>query len=434
MQSGSPPRSQPEEYARSSSLLRRVVVLAAFALAGVVVGVIVYGYLDMPGSKLIGVANKNFWDYLDLLIVPAALALGVYLLNWMQSERARKAEIVQDAREREAEENRRERERETEENRREREREAQAAQWERELEVESQRAQDEALQAYLDQISKLLLDKQRPLQQSQEGNEVRTVARARTLTVLPRLDSKRKRSVLQFLYESGLVFKDRTIVDLKGADLSNARLSAAELTTVNLSEAALSGAYLNAADLRGIDMSEAALSRADLSSANLHEANLSGADLLDADLSAANLHEANLSEADLLRAHLSSATLHRANLSGAELREAKLLRANLHEANLSRADLRWTDLREANLHRADLSRADLSEAQLVGADLREATLSGATLSGANLEGVLGIANEELRHQAYPLDGVTMPNGQKYEDWIKTSKDGHGKDGENSGLS
>jgi uncharacterized protein YjbI with pentapeptide repeats len=398
MQSGSPPRSQPEEYARSSSLLRRVVVLAALALAGVVVGVIVYGYLDLPGSKLIGVANKKFWDYLDLLIVPAALALGVYLLNWMQSERAHKAEIVQDAREREAEENRRERERKAEESRR-----------ERELEVESQRAQDEALQAYLDQISKLLLDKQRPLQQSQEGNEVRTVARARTLTVLPRLDSSRKRSVLQFLYESRLVFKDRTVVDLKGADLSNAYLSAAELSTVNLSEAALSGAYLNAADLRGIDMSEAALSGADLSSANLHEANLSGADLLDADLSATNLYEANLSEAELLRAHLSSATLHRADLRGADLRRAKLLRANLHEANLSRADLR-------------------------SADLREATLSGATLSGANLEGVLGIANEELRQQAYPLDGATMPNGQEYEDWIKTSKDGHGKDGENSGLS
>jgi hypothetical protein len=44
---------------------------------GVVIGVIVYGYLAKPGWT--GVTNKKFWDYLELLIVPAALALGVFL-------------------------------------------------------------------------------------------------------------------------------------------------------------------------------------------------------------------------------------------------------------------------------------------------------------------------------------------------------------------
>jgi hypothetical protein len=109
----------------------------------------------------------------------------------MQSERVRKAEEAQEAREGKIKEVRRERELN-----------AQEAQRERELEVESQRAQDEALQAYLDQISKLLLDKQRPLQRSREGELVRTVARARTLTALTRLDGSRRRSVLQFVYES----------------------------------------------------------------------------------------------------------------------------------------------------------------------------------------------------------------------------------------
>jgi hypothetical protein len=55
---------------------------------------------------------------------------------------------------------------------------------EREVEIADRRAQDEALQAYLEQIGQLLLEKN--LRDSKEGDEVRTLARARTLTVLRR--------------------------------------------------------------------------------------------------------------------------------------------------------------------------------------------------------------------------------------------------------
>lgn len=420
MQSGSPPETQPEEYTRSSKIVRWILVSAALALVVAAGGAILYqGEMTKPWWE--GAHDKKFWDYLQLLIVPAAIAIGATLLNLMQSERARKAEDMQEERERKAEENRWERERV-----------AQAAQRERELEVESQHAQDEALQAYLDQISQLLSDKERPLRRARPGDNLSAVARARTLTALTRLDGSRKRSVLQFLYETGLLIKGHVVVDLKGADLSNARLSAAELSAVHLSEAALSGAYLNAADLRRVDLNEADLSRADLSAANLHEANLSGADLLKADLSAATLHRANLSEADLLEAHLDSANLHRANLSRADLRRAHLVRANLHEADLAGADLRRANLREANLHEADLGGADLRGAELGGADLRGAKLGRADLRGASLEGALGIGNDELWQQTYTLEGAIMPNGQQYEMWLNTYEGGHGKDGENKG--
>jgi hypothetical protein len=58
-------------------------------------------------------------------------------------------------------------------------------------EVEEQRAQDAALQAYLDQMGILLLAKD-GLRESEAGSEARTLARARTLTVLGRLDPSRK--------------------------------------------------------------------------------------------------------------------------------------------------------------------------------------------------------------------------------------------------
>ncbi len=62
--------------------------------------------------------------------------------------------------------------------------------------------------------------------------------------------------------------------------------------------------------------------------------------------------------------------------------------------------------------------ADLSEADLFGATLSGADLFGADLSEANLIGAEGITNAELEQQFASLEGATMPNGQKYEDWLK----------------
>src|SRR5204863_8728303 len=60
-----------------------------------------------------------------------------------------------------------------------------------------------ALQTYIGKMSELLLREK--LRDSAEEDEVRNVARVRTLTVLLRLDANRKSNVLQFLYESGLI-------------------------------------------------------------------------------------------------------------------------------------------------------------------------------------------------------------------------------------
>jgi Pentapeptide repeats (8 copies) len=72
----------------------------------------------------------------------------------------------------------------------------------------------------------------------------------------------------------------------------------------------------------------------------------------------------------------------------------------------------------------------LSMANLSGADLSRADLSGADLIGADLSGAKGLTNEELEQQGLPLTEATMPNGQKYEEWLKSK--GRGKDGKNSG--
>jgi uncharacterized protein YjbI with pentapeptide repeats len=114
-----------------------------------------------------------------------------------------------------------------------------------------------------------------------------------------------------------------------------------------------------------------------------------------------------LREITLLHATLGDAYLPEADLSRADLRGTNLSGAFLFSANLSDAVL------GANLSNADLRGTNLSGAVLYGSDLSEAVLENADLSGAK-----GITNEELEQQASSLEGATMPNGQKYEDWIK----------------
>jgi uncharacterized protein YjbI with pentapeptide repeats len=57
--------------------------------------------------------------------------------------------------------------------------------------VAEQQAQQESLQTYLDEMNSLLLE--RALRESEQGSEVRTLARAKTLTVLAGLDAQSKR-------------------------------------------------------------------------------------------------------------------------------------------------------------------------------------------------------------------------------------------------
>ena len=177
-----------------------------------------------------------------------------------------------------------------------------------------------ALQAYLDHMSELLLAQN--LRHATADEEVRKIARVRTLTVLRRLDAERKGSVLQFLHESTLLGKEGPLLDLTGADLSRAHLSRADLSGANLSHANLSRADLSRADLSEAILSEAILSGANLSGTNLSGTNLSEADLMRANLRGADLIGANLNEADLSGAFLIGALLSRADLSGANLSRA----------------------------------------------------------------------------------------------------------------
>src|SRR5215216_2999595 len=242
------------------------------------------------GSKLwewTGFGEKKLWDWLQLL---SALAIPIVLTAagfWFTSQQARHQQHIEKQRA------------------------------EAEQKLEEQRAQDTSLQAYLDQMGALMLNEN--LRDSEEDSEARTLARARTFTVLGRLDPERKRSAVQFLYESSLIHKEDPIVDLSNADLRSVDLRLKDLSEADLSEA----------DLSNADLSHANLSNASLIKADLRDANLSSAELSGATLTLAYLNRSNLSNAILMGADLSYADLSHANISGAAMSGAAASGTNL---------------------------------------------------------------------------------------------------------
>src|SRR5918994_4252074 len=209
-----------------------------------------------------GMTVRDWLPIVGALLVPVVIALGIWAITWqldkLENQRA-----------------------------------------EAERELAEQQAQDEALQAYLDQMSQLILDRKLleveqgdPLHE--QGDPVHTLAQARTSTAILRLDAQHNESVTHFLIHSGLAVRSKDSARvLRGSTLSHAKLSGAHLPDADLGDADLSGA--------------------DLSNALLLNANLIGADLSDANLISADLSRADLSEANLIGANLENA-----NLSGAE--------------------------------------------------------------------------------------------------------------------
>src|SRR6266496_122547 len=251
--------------------------------------------------------TKRLWDWLQLLIVPAALSIVAIWFNRTNGQIERRMTAQRDK-------------------------------TERAIALDNQRAK--LLHDYLDRMSDLLLE--RKLQNPQTRLEAQNIARARTLIVLPCLDDDRKGKVVQFLYESGLITsgaKDCISLhkaDLKGADLRDFELSGA--------------------DLRGVDLSEAKLSKAHLSEAQLQETCLHKADLSEAILREANLYRANLSEATLNGAVLQEVNLIKANLSDAWLAQVDATRANFSDAIVNGARYEHLILDGATISQAQLNK------------------------------------------------------------------------------
>jgi uncharacterized protein YjbI with pentapeptide repeats len=298
-----------------------------------------------PNQQLI--PAKTLWDWLSLLLIPLVLGgVGVWLTQTMRRDQHA------------------------------------IAQWRlaQERRLADDHTQATTLQAYLEQMSLLLLES--GLRESAADAEVRRVASAWTKTAARRLSGESKGLLVNFLYESGLLAREKAIISLAHANLEGARLLGFHLAGINLQ-----GANLRAADLHAAHLEGAILEETKLAEANLESANLERAWLMRADLYRATLNGALLMEASLEGANLKEAKLLGTRLQGAYCRGANLEQAGLEGANLKEADLQRALLMRANLWRANLSGANLQGAMLMGANLQGALLTGANLQRAVLMGI-----------------------------------------------
>jgi hypothetical protein len=293
------------EEQSSKVVLTKFVIIPTLVLAGIVVGLLVFD--KIVKTEWINATNKGAWDVLEVLLVPVAVGWATVFFTGEQNRRQSEADATQ-----------------------------------RDIasQAEEQRAQDEALQAYLDKMSELLIDKKLH-DKRYEYDAERVTARARTLAVLSRLNSVRKRTVLLFLREARLI---------------------------NRNEYSPTGAP-KPPSVFGVPLSRVPY----------YDARYVGLD-----------------DADLSKAHLTGARL------------------------VSTSKKEFISLKNANLKCAKLSEAILYGADLSGADLSGADLSGADLAEANLSGAQGFTPEQVR-QATSLERATMPNGQKYEEWLNYPK-------------
>lgn len=186
--------------------------------------------------------GKTLWDSLDLVIIPVALGLGAFFLNKAQSQN--------------------------------------------EQLIASIEQQELLLQSYIDAMTALILDKNLCETKDQD---IRNLARSRTLTVLKALDTsnqdgnnRRRASLIRFLYEMKLIVGEDPVISLEKANFEMA--------------------YMRAHDLRGANLQKVDFYRADLRDADLTGANLEGAYLVEAKLQGANFDGANLSKATLKNA------------------------------------------------------------------------------------------------------------------------------------
>lgn len=363
------------------------MLVLAVAVASVAFGVAV----SVLGWRWTGLAGKTLWDWLQLLVIPVALVGVGYVLSSLQSEREQRRE----------------------EQRAERAQRREARQAARDRAIAADDRREEALRGYLGEMSDLMLE--RRLLRARGSSEARQVARTLTLTVLRRLDSRRKAVVARFLVESHLLYEGlgRTSrLDLAGADFRDVQLGGVTFGLLPVGGVVGSGRLVS---FRGADFRGAVFRRATMVSTRFENARLAGADFSGATLVEASFRGADLTDARLrgARTQFLETTFEYADLQNADLRETRLLAgfqgASLENADLSEASIvelpgGGTDLRGsfagtcltgarfvgASARRADFTfayglGADFSGADLRHADFRNAQLPGARFVGARTE-------------------------------------------------
>jgi uncharacterized protein YjbI with pentapeptide repeats len=266
---------------------------------------------------------KTAWDWLQLFIVPLALAVIGYFFNHAESVRDRHREDTR----------------------------ANQAQF-----IADENRRDQVLQDYLVRMADLVLE--RRLRGRKYNRDARGVARTLTLTALRRLDGKRKGEVVRYLADSALIDGPGVpIVALTDADLRGAVLTGARLGGVVFDAADLRGAKFDGTALSALRFEGARLARASFTGAVLEGVGFAAADLAHASFRGVRVDNARSYSGRIERVSFAGACLSGATFEGADVRQARFAHAEGVHVNFERARVTTSGLAGAKFTDSALGRA-----------------------------------------------------------------------------
>ncbi|MDX1413406.1 MAG: pentapeptide repeat-containing protein, partial [Candidatus Promineifilaceae bacterium] len=135
----------------------------------------------------------------------------------------------------------------------------------------------DSIESFVSRMTDLMMD--RGLLESQEGDEIRVIARALTSTTLRRVDGAGKGVIVEYLHKSGLLDVHDPIVDLSGLQLNGTDLEGYKLIGASLQRADMRHSILRDVDLSTADLRACGLAYSDMEHANLRESYIREADL-----------------------------------------------------------------------------------------------------------------------------------------------------------
>lgn len=305
--------------------------------------------------------NQPLWAWMDLLIVPVALAVAAYIFSKLQKENEQRVA-----------------ERREEENR---------------LRDDEKQSRD-AYQKFVDSMENYFLNNESQL--FQETHPIRLMAQAKTKHALSISNKAWRPLFFQFLLDSGLTTaingENKIGVGiLQKADLCLINLDDADLSNADLQQVNLKCSRLRKTILSGVDLSDAKLINA-----QLQDVNLVGSTLLRAKMEGARLYNCDLRNTQLLDSNLSRARIKRcrfgtekdyeySDLSGVVFEYAVLWNVLFHHANLRQAQFKDSRLRGVTFRLADLNNVDFNGSKLVDVDFTGADINGVYFNNTKLD-------------------------------------------------
>jgi hypothetical protein len=371
---------------RPARVPREIIIVVIFALALVlgVAGVIIYGY--RVKAAWVGVSGKTVWDYLDLLFVPAVLAIGATVgASWFNLEQSKR----QTAAEKEQ---------------------AKAAE-----DAETQRAQSDALQAYITEVGNLITEyielstEQPELQsditdaESKHAEAEREYAEAEREYAAKLIDLERTQNEyeeeIKYMLEQppapgapgyGKRWVNpkyyRELIEDRAREVENYR---------RRSEGGARQAEILRRELASVKQrARGSENRYTVRRSVIRAQTLTALERVGEQHKRAIMRL--LSEAEVVQVEVGTdeeriIQLRDADFSGADLTYMHLAQNSLQSIRFTKANLAGTNLTNANLSNADLTDADLSNANLTNARVTQDQLA----------------------KCKSLSGVTMPNGSKH---------------------